>query len=85
MSADKLVLVDFMMEIEALRLKSYEDRPLTFMDPKELAAAGLYYTFHDDMVRCSFCKAVMGDWKQGDDPLIGTNDYALFATSSPGT
>jgi hypothetical protein len=69
MSEDKLAMVDFLMEMEALRLKSYEDWPLTFMDPHKLATAGFYCTCLDDMVRCAFCKGVLGNWKQGYDPF----------------
>jgi hypothetical protein len=55
---EKLAMVDFMIRgLKELRLKSYDDWPATFMDPKMMAAAGLYYTCHDDMVRCPFCKA----------------------------
>jgi hypothetical protein len=39
------------------------------MDPKKMAGAGFYFTCHDDIVRCPFCKVVAGGWKPGDDPL----------------
>jgi hypothetical protein len=64
---DKLELVDFVMGMQALRLKSYEDRPLAFMNPEEMAASGLYYTCHGNMVCCPFC----------------IDDYAQIAASSP--
>jgi hypothetical protein len=67
---EKLARVDFVMRaLEELRLKSYDDWPVTFMDPKQMAEAGLYYTCNDDMARCPFCKVVMGGWEPGDDPL----------------
>jgi hypothetical protein len=53
--------------MKALLLKSYDNWFVAFMNPEEMAAAGLYSTCNDDMVRCPFCKAVMGDWMQDGD------------------
>jgi hypothetical protein len=69
MSADKVKLVDLIMELPGVRRKSYEDWPVTFMDPNKMAAAGFYYTCHGDVVRCPFCKAMPALWTAGDDPL----------------
>jgi hypothetical protein len=39
------------------------------MNKEEMAAAGFYYTGYGDLVRCPFCKVVMGYWKSDDDPF----------------
>jgi hypothetical protein len=39
------------------------------MEPKQLAAAGFYFTNHSDLVRCFFCGVEMGHWEEGDDVL----------------
>jgi hypothetical protein len=57
-----------MRAFDELRLKSFDNWPATFMDPKQMAEAGLYYTCHD-MARCPFCKVVIGGWEPGDNPL----------------
>jgi hypothetical protein len=66
---EKLAEVDFVMRaLDELRLKSFDDWPATFMDPKQMAEAGFYFTCHD-MARCPFCKVVIGGWAPGDVPL----------------
>jgi hypothetical protein len=59
--AEKHGLLDFMMrEAEELRLISYKDWPVTFLDPKHMVSAGLYYTCYADLVCCPFCNIVIG-------------------------
>jgi hypothetical protein len=36
-----------------------------------MASAGFYFTGYGDMVRCPFCKELMGYWKYGDNPFFG--------------
>jgi len=55
---------------ESQRLKTYEDWPLSFIKPKELAAAGFLYTKVLDYVQCVFCSQIEGDWKYGDVPRL---------------
>jgi hypothetical protein len=62
-------LAAMMCGVEDLRLISYKDWPLIFLDPKHMASAGLYYTWYTDLVCCPFCNIVMGDWRPGDDLL----------------
>jgi hypothetical protein len=66
---NKLSLVDVVMVLQAVRLKSYESWPLSFMDPEEMDAAGFYYTGYGDFVSCPFCKALMGYWTSDDMPF----------------
>jgi hypothetical protein len=70
MDVSKLPLMDPMMKKHAARLKTYESWPLSFMDKNEMAAAGFYFTGFGDMVRCPFCKVLMGYWKSGDNPFF---------------
>jgi ribosomal protein S27AE len=70
MSADEVELLDFIMELPGVQRESYEDWPVTFMDPDKLAAAGFYYINHGDVVRCPFCKAMAALWTAGEDPLV---------------
>jgi hypothetical protein len=59
-----------MMKTQADRLKTYEHWPLSFLDKNEIAAAGFYLTGYGDLVRCPFCKVLMGYWKSGDERLF---------------
>jgi hypothetical protein len=68
MDVNKLYLTDVVMKTYAGRLKSYENWPSSFMDPEE--AAGFYYTGYGDLVRCPFCKVLVGYWKTGDRPVF---------------
>jgi hypothetical protein len=55
------------MKNYAARLKTYEGWSLTFMDKDEVAAVGFYFTGYGDMLRCPFCKVLVGYWKSGDN------------------
>jgi hypothetical protein len=69
MSAYKVEMLYLIMELPGVQLRSYEDWPVTFMDPEKIAAAGFYYTCHGDVVRCPFCKGMQAVWTVGDEPL----------------
>lgn len=58
-----------LMHREADRLKSYNNWPLDFIDPKSLAKAGFYYTNKNDLVRCAFCKIEIMKWQRGDNAV----------------
>ena len=55
---------------EAVRLQSFENWPLSYMDPAKLAAAGFYYTGESDKVRCFECQVEIRQWLEGDDPMV---------------
>ncbi|KAJ8029980.1 Baculoviral IAP repeat-containing protein 7-B [Holothuria leucospilota] len=62
-----------MMNSEGERLKTY--RKLGWPEwapvhPRDLAAAGLYYTGQGDKVACFSCKGCINNWESGDDPII---------------
>lgn len=53
---------------ESERLKTYRDWPCDFLEPRNLAKGGFYFTGTDDIVRCAFCGVEIGCWERGDDP-----------------
>ncbi|XP_044575990.1 baculoviral IAP repeat-containing protein 7-B-like isoform X2 [Cotesia glomerata] len=55
--------------LESVRLQSYTNWPLSFMDPAKLAAAGFYYTGHNDDAKCFECGIVIREWVEGDNPM----------------
>lgn len=55
--------------LEAARLASYRDWPLSFMEPAKLAAAGFYFTGKDDKVKCFECQVEIFHWTRGDNPM----------------
>lgn len=54
---------------EGVRLETFSDWPVTFLEPKAMAATGFYYLRREDIVRCAFCGVEVGQWMLGDDPL----------------
>jgi hypothetical protein len=63
------LLHSLMLGSEELGLLSYKDWPVTFLDPKQVVSAGLYFTQYTYLVCCPFCNIVLGGWKPGDDPF----------------
>ena len=56
---------------ESVRLSTFHDWPSSagqIVEPRELAAAGLFYTGHADRVQCAFCRGCLRNWKPGDRP-----------------
>lgn len=54
---------------EAARLESFRNWSVQYISKYELAKYGFYYIGPDDMVKCHFCKAVMGLWEPYDSIL----------------
>ncbi|XP_014600575.1 PREDICTED: death-associated inhibitor of apoptosis 1-like isoform X2 [Polistes canadensis] len=54
---------------ETIRLQTFEDWPVNFIDPKDLAAAGFYYLHTEDKVKCFECKIEVYNWEEGDVPM----------------
>ncbi|CRK95837.1 CLUMA_CG009286, isoform A [Clunio marinus] len=57
------------LNIEANRLKTFENWHVTFIDKHQLALLGFYYYGPSDMVKCYFCGVEIGMWEEGDDVL----------------
>lgn len=55
---------------EEVRLASFKEWPVPFINPKDLAAAGFYYTKQSDCVKCFECNTEICKWEVGDDPMI---------------
>ena len=61
---------------EATRLSTFNNWPVTFIQPADLAHAGFIYTGHGDQVRCVFCHQDVGGWESEDFPI--TEHRRLF-------
>lgn len=57
------------LNIEANRLKTFENWNVPFLDKHQLALLGFYYYGPGDMVKCYFCYVEIGRWEEGDDVL----------------
>ncbi|KAK2587174.1 hypothetical protein KPH14_002923 [Odynerus spinipes] len=53
---------------ESARLRSFENWPVSYIEPEKLAAAGFYYLGEGDKVRCFECGIEICQWVEGDDP-----------------
>ncbi|XP_060822287.1 baculoviral IAP repeat-containing protein 3-like [Bombus pascuorum] len=54
---------------EAARRSSFQNCPVSFIDPASFAAAGLYYTGEADIVRCFECQLEIRHWSEGHTPM----------------
>jgi hypothetical protein len=55
---------------ENARLNTSDTWPVSFISRNELAAAGFYFLFRYDGVRCPFCGVQLTDWEPGDCPRL---------------
>ncbi|KAK9298200.1 hypothetical protein QLX08_008365 [Tetragonisca angustula] len=65
---DEVDNIDY--RFEAARLQSFENWPVSYIEPEKLAAAGFYYTGDGDKVRCFECQVEIGQWVEGDIPMV---------------
>ncbi|XP_043496224.1 putative inhibitor of apoptosis [Polistes fuscatus] len=49
---------------ELVRLQSFKNWPVTFIEPKRLATAGFYYVGKANTVKCFECRAEIHQWEQ---------------------
>ncbi|XP_016970888.2 death-associated inhibitor of apoptosis 1 isoform X2 [Drosophila rhopaloa] len=54
---------------EEARLKTFLAWPLEWLDKRQLAQTGMYYTNVDDKVKCYFCGVEIGRWERQDLPV----------------
>ncbi|XP_016935530.3 death-associated inhibitor of apoptosis 1 [Drosophila suzukii] len=54
---------------EEARLKTFTNWPLEWLDKRQLAQTGMFYTHVDDKVKCYFCGVEIGRWEQEDLPV----------------
>lgn len=71
---DDVDYTDF--RFESARLDSFVGWPLSYIDPKTLAAAGFYFTGKEDAVKCFECRLALRKWSQGDNPWV---DHQRFS------
>ncbi len=57
------------LNIEANRLRTFEEWNIPFIDKHRLALLGFYYYGPNDLVKCYFCGVEVGMWEEGDDVL----------------
>ncbi|KAL2712588.1 putative inhibitor of apoptosis isoform X2 [Vespula squamosa] len=55
---------------EIVRLKSFQNWPISFIKSTSLAAAGFYYVGKADRVRCFECQIEIYKWEEGDIPMV---------------
>ncbi|XP_012551316.1 inhibitor of apoptosis protein isoform X2 [Bombyx mori] len=68
------------MRREEERLKTFDQWPVTFLTPEQLARNGFYYLGRGDEVCCAFCKVEIMRWVEGDDPAA---DHRRWAPQCP--
>ncbi|CAL1261264.1 unnamed protein product [Larinioides sclopetarius] len=52
------------------RLKTFAANwPLSYVDVSKIAQAGFFYLGLEDKVQCPFCKGIVSNWEDADDPL----------------
>lgn len=66
-SVDEVDNVGYRFESE--RLRSFENWPLSYIEPEKLAAAGFYYLGEGDKVKCFECNIEICQWVENDDPM----------------
>ena len=54
---------DYNVKSEAVRLQSFHNWPVEFIDKNNLAAAGFYFTGVKDIVCCAFCEVQLKEWE----------------------
>lgn len=62
------------------RLKTFDNWSCDFVDKNVLARTGMYYTNENDVVRCQFCKILIGSWEEDDDPIT---EHIRWSTNCP--
>lgn len=70
--------IDF--QDEATRLETYQNWPVSFIEPTDLARAGFYYINRSDQVKCAWCQRVIGEWEISDDPVM---EHLKFSPACP--
>nr|BDT62093.1 MAG: baculoviral IAP repeat-containing protein [Litopenaeus vannamei majanivirus Nimav-1_LVa] len=56
------------LRFERARLNTFNDWPVEWINPSELAADGFYYLEKDDYCACIFCRGIIGKWEKDDTP-----------------
>lgn len=57
------------LNYEDERLKTFENWPSEFINRKEMAATGMFYTGQADKSKCYFCGVEIHSWQPSDNPV----------------
>lgn len=74
------IVSDIDFHDEATRLETYQNWPVSFIQPADLACAGFYYINRSDQVKCAWCQRVIGEWEISDDPVM---EHLKFSPACP--
>src|SRR5882757_9492585 len=61
-------LIKLKMNIEKYRIESYYGWPIPYINIRELAYSGFFYTGIADVVKCNFCGVELYRWSATDIP-----------------
>jgi baculoviral IAP repeat-containing protein 7/8 len=61
---------------ENKRLKTFENWPVSFLSPIDMAKWGFYYLNKNDEVRCAYCKIEIMKWESDENPESAHRRYA---------
>ena len=73
--AEKIVL-KAKYNFEKFRLESFQLWPVSYINPRELARNGFYFTGKADIVRCNFCDVMVYGWEAEDSVFIEHSRYS---------
>ena|SRR5277367_1851343 len=71
-------------QYEKFRIESFKNWPIPWIDVRELAKNGFYYTGNDDSVDCYFCQIRIHDWQAEDTPKEVHKKWAPYCPFSNG-
>ena len=66
------------MKYEKFRIESYRNWPVPYIDVRELAKNGFYYTGYSDVVSCIFCHITICNWEADDNIQKEHNKWAPY-------
>jgi baculoviral IAP repeat-containing protein 7/8 len=66
------------MRYEKFRVESFKNWPASYMDVRDLARNGFYYTGHEDVVECNFCRIRLGRWEAEDEAASQHEKWAPY-------
>ncbi|KAL7733451.1 hypothetical protein ACLKA6_004931 [Drosophila palustris] len=62
------------------RLRTFDSWKLVFLDKKDLALTGMFFTNQEDKVKCYFCEVEIGRWERDDHPV---NEHLRWSPNCP--
>lgn len=62
------------------RLRTFDTWRVVFLDKKDLALTGMFFTNQEDKVKCYFCEVEIGRWERDDHPV---NEHLRWSPNCP--